>query len=56
MALVKCLECGQQVSTDAISCPHCGKVLAVAAAVPSGGSGGIVVPAAASPPGAEQQL
>jgi uncharacterized membrane protein YvbJ len=24
MALVKCSECGGQVSTDAVSCPHCG--------------------------------
>lgn len=25
MALVKCKECGQQISTDAKSCPNCGK-------------------------------
>ena len=24
MALIKCKECGQQVSTDAKTCPHCG--------------------------------
>ena len=27
MALTKCPECGQQVSTEAVSCPHCGKQL-----------------------------
>ncbi|MCK9309436.1 MAG: zinc ribbon domain-containing protein [Candidatus Cloacimonetes bacterium] len=27
MALKKCKECGQDVSTDAKSCPHCGKKL-----------------------------
>jgi|SRR5262245_52092962 len=56
MALVKCPECGQQVSTDAISCPHCGKVLVVGAAVPSGGPGGIAFAAAPSPLVAEQPL
>lgn len=25
MALVKCKECGNQISTDADKCPHCGK-------------------------------
>lgn len=25
MALKKCKECGQAVSTDANACPHCGK-------------------------------
>lgn len=24
MALVKCLECGKELSTDAKACPHCG--------------------------------
>ena len=24
MALIKCPECGQDVSTHAITCPHCG--------------------------------
>jgi len=56
MALVKCPECAQQVSTDAVSCPHCGKVLSVGPAVPSGGPGGVVFPAASSPPVAEQPL
>ena len=25
MALIKCQECGQQVSSAAKACPHCGK-------------------------------
>ena len=25
MALIKCTECGQDISTDAKACPHCGK-------------------------------
>ena len=24
MALMKCLECGQEISDNAKSCPHCG--------------------------------
>ena len=24
MALVKCRECGEEVSDEAITCPHCG--------------------------------
>lgn len=24
MALVKCLECGKELSSDAKACPHCG--------------------------------
>jgi hypothetical protein len=27
MALIKCTECGQEISTEATSCPHCGKPL-----------------------------
>lgn len=27
MALISCPECGESVSTDAFSCPHCGKRL-----------------------------
>jgi hypothetical protein len=27
MALKPCRECGQQVSTEAVSCPHCGAPL-----------------------------
>jgi predicted amidophosphoribosyltransferase len=25
MALIKCPECGKEISSDAESCPHCGK-------------------------------
>jgi zinc ribbon protein len=25
MALIKCKECGKEISSDAVSCPHCGK-------------------------------
>ena len=25
MALIKCTECGQDISTEATVCPHCGK-------------------------------
>lgn len=25
MALAKCLECGREISTTAMVCPHCGK-------------------------------
>lgn len=24
MSLVKCTECGKEVSTDSVTCPHCG--------------------------------
>ena len=24
MALTKCRECGQEISSEAVSCPHCG--------------------------------
>lgn len=27
MALIKCSECGKEISSDAKSCPHCGKPL-----------------------------
>jgi hypothetical protein len=27
MALIACPECGQKISSDALSCPHCGKPL-----------------------------
>lgn len=26
MAIIKCNECGKQISTDAAFCPHCGKM------------------------------
>jgi len=25
MALFKCIDCGQEVSSEALSCPHCGR-------------------------------
>lgn len=27
MALIKCPECGKEISDKAIKCPHCGKIL-----------------------------
>ena len=24
MALIKCAECGKEVSSEAVACPHCG--------------------------------
>ena len=29
MALIKCSECGKEVSTQATACPHCGCPIAV---------------------------
>jgi hypothetical protein len=57
MALVTCPECQQQVSTDAPSCPHCGKVLSGGSAAPpafAGGGGVVFNPAETS--SAEQVL
>ncbi|MFA5675594.1 MAG: zinc ribbon domain-containing protein [Christensenellales bacterium] len=28
MALIKCPECNNDISSEAIACPHCGKTLA----------------------------
>jgi membrane protein YdbS with pleckstrin-like domain len=53
MALVACPECNQQVSTDAQSCPHCGKPLTRIAAAPASGP---VVFAPGGAPGPEQTL
>jgi membrane protein YdbS with pleckstrin-like domain len=54
MALTKCPECGQQVSTEAVSCPHCGKQLLPGIGVnPSSGPAFF---GSASPPGPEQTL
>src|SRR5215467_12164921 len=53
MALVSCPECKQQVSTEAVTCPHCGKQLAGGAAAPIPGSP-FFTPG--SPPGPEQVL
>lgn len=30
MALIKCSECGERVSTKAHTCPHCGKPMTIA--------------------------
>jgi hypothetical protein len=30
MALVKCIECRQEISDKAISCPHCGRPYRIA--------------------------
>ncbi len=37
MALTACRECGREVSTEAVNCPHCGapRPAAASAAVPS---------------------
>jgi len=52
MALVACPECNQQVSTEAASCPHCGKNLV---ANPAPGAGApFFAPSGA--PGPEQTL
>jgi membrane protein YdbS with pleckstrin-like domain len=55
MALIACPECKQQVSTDAQSCPHCGKPLSGIAAAAAGSPGPMVfAPGAAAGP--EQTL
>ncbi len=53
MALVSCPECKQQVSTEAATCPHCGKRLSGIAAAPAPGP---VVFAPKVAPGPEQPL
>jgi membrane protein YdbS with pleckstrin-like domain len=54
MALVACSECGQQISTAAASCPHCGRPSAVAGAVSLPGV--VPVGAAGAAPAPEQPL
>lgn len=54
MALTKCPECGQQVSTEALSCPHCGKQL-LSRAVDNPGSAPFFV-APANTPVSEETL
>jgi uncharacterized membrane protein YdbT with pleckstrin-like domain len=54
MALTKCPECGQQVSTEAVSCPHCGKQLLTGIGANPGASHLFVAPSTA--PGPEQTL
>ena len=48
MALIDCYECGGQVSTKAIACPHCGapsEVVRPDAPAPAPHSGTVAVPA-----------
>jgi membrane protein YdbS with pleckstrin-like domain len=56
MALVKCPECEQQVSTGATSCPHCGMVLTREAPAGSISAGGVAFVPGAAPAGPEQIL
>jgi len=55
MALVACPECNQQVSTEAASCPHCGKHLSPNAPTPGAGPA-FFVPGGGPAPGPEQTL
>jgi membrane protein YdbS with pleckstrin-like domain len=54
MALIACPECKQQISTDAQSCPHCGKPLSEIAAAAAGPGPMLFGPAGA--PGPEETL
>ncbi len=38
MALIKCNECGKEVSSNARNCPHCGNPINTAVKCPSCGS------------------
>jgi len=49
MALVTCPECKQQVSTEAVSCPHCGKQLTGNVAPPTSPAAYFVPGGTASP-------
>jgi membrane protein YdbS with pleckstrin-like domain len=55
MALISCPECKQQVSTDAQSCPHCGKPLSGIPAAAAGSPGPMVF-APGGAPGPEETL
>lgn len=50
MALLPCPECGQQVSTEAVSCPHCGRPS------PAGSLPGVLSVGAAAVPVPEHSL
>jgi len=56
MALVKCSECGGQVSTGATSCPHCGMVLSVQAPAGTVPPTGVTFAPGGTPTGPEQTL
>lgn len=57
MALVACPECGQQISTSAASCPHCGRPSGVAVAQNAATWPGVVsAGGAAAVPAPEQTL
>jgi membrane protein YdbS with pleckstrin-like domain len=57
MALVACPECGQQISTAASSCPHCGRPSGIAVAQNAAPWPGVVsAGAAAAVPAPEQSL
>ena len=55
MALVACPECGQQISTAAASCPHCGRP-SLAGVAPAGATAISGFAAAAAAPAPEQSL
>lgn len=38
MALIKCSECGKEVSSNASSCPHCGNIINASVRCPKCGS------------------
>lgn len=38
MALIKCRECGKEVSSNAASCPHCGNIINTSVKCPKCGS------------------
>lgn len=49
MARARCRECGGHVSSEAVSCPHCGTQNPASAAAPAGAAH--AHPADAHPPG-----
>ena len=54
MALAQCRECGKEISTEAVSCPHCGVPSPTSAsAPPSPGAAGSPFRKAAPPPQAK---
>lgn len=56
MALVKCPECGGQVSTGATSCPHCGIVLSREVPAAAVSAAGVTFAPGGKPVGPEQTL